>query len=269
MREINMTLIPKAIYKSIDKIHNKPYQLKGLQELNIPAYAEKIYRETAPAGLSWKDENGKYMGCCLSLSRMYDDSVQNMQGKTELEQKSILPDSARALFNSEDLHVFQTNKKYIAFASFHYADAHRHVCYTKEKFFDEAQQKSFVLVTGIELPQYIMNFLIHSAPQDLYKSRPQLENFNGLHFSNINLTSMQNGITLSEREEECLFLILRGHSAKSIANILNISERTAEFHTDNLKNKLDCHRKTHLLKTAIDLGYLTLIPDRFMKSSFL
>ena len=247
----------------------KSYDLQALRELNIPSYAEKIYLETSPAGISWKDETGRYVGCCPSLAKMYDSSIDQMLGKDELEQKDIILESARALFTQEDQHIFKNNKKYIAFGSFQYADSARHVCYTKEKFFDEKQNKSFVLVTGIEVPKYIMSFLISSQNQSaMYQHSPQeLQITNTLHFSNANLTAEKYGITLSDREEECLFLILRGHTAKSVAQVLNLSVRTIEFHSDKLKEKLDSSRKNQLIKTAIELGYLNLIPQRFLMNS--
>ncbi len=127
--------------------------------------------------------------------------------------------------------------------------------------------QNFVLVTGIEIPQYMMGFLIQTksnhASQSHFNNSNNLPK-NTLHFSNINLSAAQYQIDLSDREEECLFLMLRGHTAKSIASVLNLSVRTIEFHTDKLKIKLNSTRKSQLLKTAIDLGYLNLIPQRFL-----
>lgn len=238
-----------------------------LKELKIPKIAEKIYLETRPAGLSWKDELGRYQGCCPALAKMYESHIQDMLGQTELEQKEFIPESARALFLLEDQHVFKNNQKYIAFGSFQYADAYRHVCYTKEKIFDQEQNQSFVLVTGIEIPKYMMGFLIQTksnhASQSHFNNSNNLPK-NTLHFSSINLSAAQYQIDLSDREEECLFLMLRGHTAKSIASVLNLSVRTIEFHTDKLKIKLNSTRKSQLLKTAVDLGYLNLIPQRFL-----
>lgn len=243
------------------------YDLEVLQELKIPKAAEKIYLDTKPAGMSWKDGFGKYQGCCPALANMYDSSVQEMLDKTELEQKEFILESARELFLLEDRMVFKNNKKYIAFGSFQYADAYRHVCYTKEKIVDPEKNQAFVLVTGIEIPAYMMGFLVQtknniSSQHDLnhLNQLPQ----NTLHFSNVNLHAEQYKINLSDREEECLFLMLRGHTAKSMASVLNLSVRTIEFHTDKLKIKLSSTRKSQLLKTAVQLGYLNLVPGRFL-----
>ncbi len=69
---------------------------------------------------------------------------------------------------------------------------------------------------------------------------------------------------LTPREEECLYLILRGHTAKGMARVLEVSVRTVEFHVDNLKRKLKCFRKNQLVHTAIAQGYFTHIPERFL-----
>lgn len=46
------------------------------------------------------------------------------------------------------------------------------------------------------------------------------------------------GVTLTEREYECLEWSAKGKSAGEIAQILGIARRTAAFHRDNLRNKL-------------------------------
>ncbi|MFN7098030.1 MAG: helix-turn-helix transcriptional regulator [Gammaproteobacteria bacterium] len=68
------------------------------------------------------------------------------------------------------------------------------------------------------------------------------------------------GYTLTTRESECLFYILRGKSAKSIAHVLSISAKTVEFHMENLKNKFDCVSKSQLIERTIELGYGDVLP---------
>ena len=243
-----------------------------LKELKIPKIAEKIYLETKPAGLSWKDEFGRYQGCCPALAKMYESHIQDMLGQTELEQKEFIPESARALFLLEDQHVFKNNQKYIAFGSFNYADKRRHVCYTKEKIFDPKQNRHFVLAVEIEIPEYLMGFLVWNNSQGLDDSlirslNQHPGNYQGLYFSNINLKAHQQNLGLSKREEDYLFFMLRGQSAKEIAKNLNISIRTAEFHAENLKSKFGVNKKSELCKAAIDLGYLNFVPESLVNQT--
>ena len=61
--------------------------------------------------------------------------------------------------------------------------------------------------------------------------------------------------TLPKRQEEVLFYLSRGKSAKSIAKILNISFRTVEYYIDILKNKFNCSNKNDLIGFAINNGF--------------
>lgn len=52
---------------------------------------------------------------------------------------------------------------------------------------------------------------------------------------------------LSNREAQCLNLILQGKLAKEIAYQLNLKQKTIETYIGNLKSKLNCHTRTELL----------------------
>lgn len=66
---------------------------------------------------------------------------------------------------------------------------------------------------------------------------------------------------LTKREEEIIFYILRNKAAKTIASILNISTRTVEHHIENIKSKFNCRTKTDLILTAMDNGFMNVIPN--------
>lgn len=69
-----------------------------------------------------------------------------------------------------------------------------------------------------------------------------------------------NKFLLTNRESECLFYLIRGKSAKSIAKILNISFRTVEVYLENLKIKFNCKTKSDLIEQAIQNGYVNIVP---------
>lgn len=58
---------------------------------------------------------------------------------------------------------------------------------------------------------------------------------------------------LSSREKEALSFYLEGETARSIAERLHLSSRTVESYLENIKNKLNCYKKTELLKRAKEL----------------
>jgi DNA-binding CsgD family transcriptional regulator len=61
---------------------------------------------------------------------------------------------------------------------------------------------------------------------------------------------------LTNREKECIYHLIRGMTAKEIAQKLAISYRTVEKHLDNVKEKLHCKTRSELIRTIIDSGLL-------------
>jgi len=61
---------------------------------------------------------------------------------------------------------------------------------------------------------------------------------------------------LTSREREVLQLVAEGKSTKEIAQILDLSVKTAESHRSNLMKKLDIHEIAGLVRYAIRLGLI-------------
>lgn len=80
------------------------------------------------------------------------------------------------------------------------------------------------------------------------------------------LSDHQINLLLTEKQENCLFLLIRGKTLKEIAKILGISYRTVECHVDAIKIKLNCHRKSEIIEKAIDSGFLSYIPKGLQKN---
>lgn len=66
-------------------------------------------------------------------------------------------------------------------------------------------------------------------------------------------------INLSKRERECLLYIVHGKTAKDIAKILGISNRTVESYIEHLKKKLHSLNKAHLIDNAIKSGLIEIV----------
>ncbi len=60
---------------------------------------------------------------------------------------------------------------------------------------------------------------------------------------------------LTRRERQILALICSGHQTKSIAETLNISPKTVEFHRTNLLQKTEAGTTPHLVQLATRLGF--------------
>lgn len=59
---------------------------------------------------------------------------------------------------------------------------------------------------------------------------------------------------LTDREKEVLKLIAEGYTHKEIADMLNISAKTAIAHQTNMSEKLGIHTRAGLIKFAIHKG---------------
>lgn len=66
---------------------------------------------------------------------------------------------------------------------------------------------------------------------------------------------------LSERQAECLFLLLRGKSSKVIAKTLGISFRTVEGYINEIKIKMGCETKSQIIEKSISEGLLNYLPE--------
>jgi len=55
-------------------------------------------------------------------------------------------------------------------------------------------------------------------------------------------------VKLTQRENEVLTLLLKGHTAKSIAMILTLSHRTVEHHIEKIRLKANCASKLELIQ---------------------
>jgi DNA-binding CsgD family transcriptional regulator len=61
---------------------------------------------------------------------------------------------------------------------------------------------------------------------------------------------------LTDRERECMVWACRGKTRGETADILNISDRTVEFHFQNAMRKLRVHNKYHAIAMAIHMGLI-------------
>lgn len=58
--------------------------------------------------------------------------------------------------------------------------------------------------------------------------------------------------SLSVRQKECFFFLVRGYTAKQIAQQLGLSYRTVETHINHLKNKFNCRTKGQLIEMVFE-----------------
>ncbi len=62
---------------------------------------------------------------------------------------------------------------------------------------------------------------------------------------------------MTDREIECLGLLVQGHSDRQIAKLLGISETTVRFHIGNAREKTGAVSRTHMAALAVAQGFAT------------
>lgn len=65
-------------------------------------------------------------------------------------------------------------------------------------------------------------------------------------------------IQLTVREQQCLVLTAQNYSAKQLAEKINVTQRTVEFHLNNMNKKLGVKNKFQAVNKAIELGLVDL-----------
>lgn len=68
-------------------------------------------------------------------------------------------------------------------------------------------------------------------------------------------------LSLTNRERQCLNYILEGYTAAEIGEIIDLSRRTVEQYTDNLKGKLQCYSKSELYRRFYELKIMGLLHE--------
>lgn len=56
------------------------------------------------------------------------------------------------------------------------------------------------------------------------------------------------GVYLTPREAQCMALMLQGATNVEVARKLGLSSRTVEFYIKNMRERLDCYSKAHLIR---------------------
>jgi DNA-binding NarL/FixJ family response regulator len=62
--------------------------------------------------------------------------------------------------------------------------------------------------------------------------------------------------TLTDREKQVLKLVAEGRSNKEVAELLDISVKTAMSHRERVMQKLDVHSRTELIRFALRRGVI-------------
>ena len=173
---------------------------------------------------------------------------------------SDLPSGAAAcaaLFDEQDRQVMGSGKEIKILDIHPYADGEwsAHL-YIKKPWLDDNQKIVGTIGWGMDITHAYTTAL----STQLTRFSGQTQNSFTLTDSNTTTTESGPEISLSPRESEVLFLILRGKTAKLAASVLGLSYRTVEQYMESIKLKFNVHSKVELIDAAMARGYLNRIP---------
>lgn len=206
-----------------------------------------------PGYIGWKDLNRHYIGANKALLELKGfRHVEELAGKTD-EELSPWAIEENKLFQQQDFRVINGEKV----ATVHF-NAKTSEVFRLEKcpLTDQNNQ-----VTGL---------IYHCRPctkNEVFRILKQLDDKWHISPPHYTPNDNKNIYGLTEREHECVFLLIRGKSAKGIGALLSLSKRTVESYIENIKNKMDCRNKAEILVKAVSNGYHNHIPARLNQAA--
>ena len=255
-------------------IYHNPLQLKHHSHENYPM-ASMIYPHIThllshmPAYVDWKNTESMYLGCseytAIGLAGL--SSPQDIIGRIDTDLvwgKNEDAKTYKTYFLQPDQQILTGDVLVLLGKISHENNNYKNVIIKKYPLVDEKQN-----IIGII--SYLMDISDHTLPAAL-----QLVKQLGVKLTPAIITEVKKNIihenlkalSLSRREEECLYYLLRNHTAKEIAKALGLSHRTVESYLNNLKDKFNCVNKTTLIIKALELGSLNLIPDSILLNKY-
>ena len=223
------------------------------------ASAESILMQT-PGLMVWKDRESRYYGCNERFAQLTGfGSPEHAADKFDYDMQTPSAECSD-IFRAQDQLVLQHERPLALIDLQQFVDGQNLVVLTrKTPLYGDNKNVVGTICHLTEITDREMLKISHLMLQKDKSLRPSSDKSYVLQGLSQKLTP---------REAESLFYILRGKSSRHIGEMLQISKRTVEAYTDNLKTKFDCQSKAELIEKAIADGYLNFIPDTLLNSGF-
>ncbi|HAU1150685.1 TPA: PAS domain-containing protein [Legionella pneumophila] len=208
-----------------------------------------------PGYIGWKDLNRNYLGANKALLELKGfRDVEELAGKTD-EELSPWAIEENNMFQQQDLCVLNGEK----IATVHFDSKASEVFLLEKCPLTDQDNK----VTGLI-------YSCHPYPKnEVFRVLRQFDDKLHLSPHYYTLNDNKNIYGLTDREHECVFLLIRGKSAKEIGALLSLSKRTIESYIENIKDKMDCRNKAEILVKAMLNGYHNFIPARLQQEAII
>ena len=243
------------------KIFTLKKELASLKEQGASSLIQELYRSSLPDIFVCKDSNAKhiYADNQTTIAMGFNNSGDSI-GYDDTFMKAPIVECAEQ-FIKEDKFIFETKKKYISIGSFQYANSRYHIIHLKEILYDPTLKKDIEICLAYKMSDPVIN-LLESALKFNEKFHIKYKK-NKILYTSYPISLYQNETPLTKQETACLFYLLRGKTAESIAKLLHRSRRTIECHIDHIKLKFKCRTKEELIEKSIEMGFLNILPPTF------
>jgi DNA-binding CsgD family transcriptional regulator len=221
---------------------------------------KKLSMEIPGLFLGWKDKNSRIIGINKTVAKMAGfASPDEAIGKYDCDLPCDLANYANQ-FVAMDRRVMREDKQYRMIEVYQYANGRHALLTSKAPLKDSKNTIIGTVFYSIILESY--EFIKLASILSQYHRY-----YSSLNFGSYVIEPVNNQFSLSVRESEVLFYLLRGKTAKQIASTLKLSPRTIEDYIDHIKIKLNCHTKSALIEKAVEAGLLYFIPNNLMNKN--
>lgn len=213
--------------------------------------------DQTPGISACKDANSRFLYANQAFRRLVGfEPDQDLCGLTDFDMPCEVSSDAE-VFQQQDEYIM---KRQIAITTLNVhrfqAGTSRAFVVVKKPFVDCELGVRGVMLTGTEL-----KLSQGGAPEpNAVAVLPKLASLGNLSHGSFVIANSDSEIDMTPRENEVLYHLLRGGTAKRIGRMLSISSRTVEQYVDVLKDKFGVRTKADLIHRAIGLGYMYLVP---------
>lgn len=200
-----------------------------------------------PGAIGFKNKHSAYLGGNQLLATyMGYDKPQDIVGMRDIDIKSEMVVFADKFIKEDQEVMLKGEKQHIDIGRYH-DGVLRATLSTKKPLLNKNHEIIGTAFSRVELKSSILSKLIDKL------SNLKLPQYYSIGKRYVNYA-------LNKREAESLFYIMRGYTAKEIAQLLCISSKTVEYHIEQLKNKFGCSKRSELVEKSIDLRFIYNIP---------
>jgi len=211
--------------------------------------SEKILQQL-PGFISITDLEGNFAWASDKVARSYGfNSSIEIIGKRYSDLRCKFSEDYKTL-EAHDQLVFSKNKKMAFVGYYEFADGWKITLCEKSFLFDDNNTLMGLITCCNDMTPYSLI----DTNRFVFKLFKEFKNAGQFSLS-LDKEDI-NDYDLSQRQQECLFYLLRGKSDKDIGRKLNLSSRTVESYIHEIKHKMRCQTRLEIIEKSLNEGLL-------------